>query len=142
MPSLSVRLFSATCLAGVAITHVLDLPDKLSEAHYMAALFCALIAASLVLGAAVLLDRRAHEAIGAAGVLSALTIAGYVWSRTIGFPQLEDHIGMWADPIGIASLVCETALVALAGYRAFGAAAARRPATARPAAHRAPAPQP
>jgi hypothetical protein len=108
------RLIGVVCLLGVGVTHVIDLPDKLEEAHYMAALFCALIAASLVLAAALAAGRHVELAVGAAGVLSALTILGYVLSRTVGLPQLQDHVGMWMDPVGIASLVVETTLVVLA----------------------------
>jgi hypothetical protein len=44
--------------------------------------------------------------------LTAATIVGFVWSRTIGFPQMADHIGEW-DTLGITSLVFEGALLAL-----------------------------
>jgi hypothetical protein len=121
------RVAGAVCLAGVAVTHLIDLPDKLEEAHYMAALFCALIVASLVLATALLLGRRVRDAWLAAGVLAALTIAGFVASRTIGLPQLEDHVGVWGDPVGIASLVFEAALVALAAREVPTAGAGRRP---------------
>ena len=130
-------LLAAVCLGGVAVTHAIDLPDKLEEAHYMAALFCALILASVVLAALLLAGRSTAEAIAAAGVLSALTVVGYVLSRTVGLPQLEDHVGMWGDPVGIASLVFEGVLIALA----IVSPAARRAATG-VAARRAPAPQP
>ena len=102
------------CLAGIAATHLADLPDKLREAHYMAALFCGLIISSLVLAAALLAGVRTREAWRAGAVLAALTIVGYVLSRSVGLPQLADHVGMWWDPWGVASLVCEAALIALA----------------------------
>jgi hypothetical protein len=114
MRSTAVRLTSVACLLGVAATHLMDLPDKLEEAHYMAVMFIGLIASSLVLAAAVAAGRRAETAIAVSGVLAALTIAGFVASRTIGLPQLEDHVGQWEDPIGIVSLVCETVLVVIA----------------------------
>jgi hypothetical protein len=108
------RLTAVVCLLGIAVTHLIDLPDKLREAHYMAAMFCALIVASLVLAAALTLGRHVQLALLAAGMLSALTIIGYVLSRTVGLPQLEDHVGMWMDPVGIASLFVEATLVGLA----------------------------
>src|SRR3954454_21970806 len=112
------RPLAVLCLLGVAVTHVVDLPDKLREAHYMAAMFCALIAASIVLAGALTAGRHVETTLLAAGVLSALTIIGYVLSRTVGLPQLEDHVGMWIDPAGIVSLVCEATLVVL-GARAL-----------------------
>ncbi len=108
------RLTGVVCLLGVAVTHLLDLPDKLEEARYMAAMFCGLIVASLVLAAALAAGRHVQLALCAAGALSALTIIGYVLSRTVGLPQLEDHVGAWIDPVGIASLLVELPLVALA----------------------------
>jgi hypothetical protein len=109
-----IRSVAVVCLVGVAVTHLVDLPDKLREAHYMAAMFCALIAASLLLSGAVVAGRHVETALLAAGVLSALTIIGYLLSRTVGLPELEDHVGMWMDPAGIVSLVCEGTLVVLA----------------------------
>src|SRR5919199_5812322 len=111
---LPVRLAGVGGLAGVAVTHVLDLPDKLSEARYMAVLFCALIASSLLLAVPIALDRATRRVWPIAGALSATTIAGYLLSRTVGLPQLGDHVGMWHDNVGTASLVCESTVVVLA----------------------------
>ena len=113
-PSRTTRAIAVVCLAGVAVTHIIDLPDKLQEAHYMAALFILLIAASVVLAAAIAAGRRVDVALIGAGVLSAMTIVGYVLSRSVGLPEIEDHVGMWLDPDGIASLAFEATLVVLA----------------------------
>ena len=43
MPSARTRLLVIACLGGVAITHLADLPHKLLEAPYLAALFIGLI---------------------------------------------------------------------------------------------------
>lgn len=111
-------------LVGVAITHVLDLPDKLAEAHYMAFLFCCLIVASLLVAALLVTGHALGIAWTAAGVLCAATIVGYVLSRTVGLPQIEDHVGQWTDPIGVSSLVFEAGLVALCVWLRTGAAGA------------------
>jgi hypothetical protein len=124
------RAVAIACLAGVAVTHVLDLPDKLAEAHYMAALFCCLILASVILAAALLVDRHTDLALAVSGLLAAMTICGYVLSRTVGLPQIEDHVGQWGDPIGIASLVFEAALVWVAVH-----AARKRPVLAPEGSH-------
>jgi hypothetical protein len=102
------------CLAGIALTHVADLPDKLEEAHYMAAMFIALIVSSLVLAAALAAGYRTRDAWRAGAVLSAATLVGYVLSRSVGLPQLEDHVGMWLDPWGVAACTCEAIFIALA----------------------------
>jgi len=103
-------------LAGMAYCHIKDVGIKFDEhVYYMAALFCANIAASVLLIPALIAfggsgDRRARTAWMAAGALAAATIAGFLWSRTIGFPQMEDHVGEW-DALGLASLGFESVIV-------------------------------
>jgi spore coat protein A len=109
-----VRFAGVVGLLGIAVTHLLDLPDKLSEARYMAVLFCALIASSLLLAVPIALDRATRRVWPIAGALSATAIAGFLLSRTVGLPQLGDHVGMWQDNAGTASLVCESTVVVLA----------------------------
>jgi hypothetical protein len=134
-PALGVAVVA---LAGMAYCHIEDVGMKFDEhVYYMAALFCANIAASVLLIPALLVfggrgDRRAAAVWGAAGALAAMTIAGFVWSRTIGFPQMQDHVGAW-DELGLASLVFESLLVlaslrALVGAPVVGTARPRRTA--------------
>lgn len=120
----------AVALAGMAYCHIQDVGMKFDEhVYYMGALFCGNIAASLLLIPAVLMyggrrDSRAYGVWAAAAALALLTIAGFLWSRTIGFPQMADHIGEW-DRLGLASLVFESIVVVVAATRLSG-----RPATA------------
>jgi len=99
-------------LAGMAYCHIKDVGMKFDEhVYYMAALFCCNIAVSLALIPLLLYAGRlpARPAAGvwaSAGALAVLTIAGFLWSRTIGFPQMDDHVGEW-NALGIASLVFE-----------------------------------
>jgi hypothetical protein len=44
-----------------------------------------------------------------------MVLAGFVLSRTTGLPQATDDIGNWGEPLGIASMFVEGALIALAG---------------------------
>ena len=103
-------------LAGMAYCHIKDVGMKFDEhVYYMAALFCGNIAASLLLIPAVLIfgdrgDRREIAVWAAVGALASLTIAGFLWSRTVGFPQMEDHVGEW-DVLGLSSLAFESVLV-------------------------------
>jgi len=68
-----------------------------------------------------------------AGAVALLPLIGYLLSRSVGLPQLEDHVGDWLNPAGVASLVCEAVLVVLSATRLWrrdgesrgGAAAAR-----------------
>jgi hypothetical protein len=108
---------TAIALAGMAYCHISDVGMKLDEhVYYMAGLFFANIAASLALIPAVLtverLEHRARAVWASAGGLALLTIGGFLWSRTIGFPQMADHIGHW-DVLGLTSLGFETVVVAV-----------------------------
>src|SRR3954471_12957403 len=103
-------------LAGMAYCHIKDVGMKFDEhVYYMATLFCCNIVASLLLIPAVVAygargDRRARTVWAAAGALAMLTVAGFLWSRTIGFPQMQDHVGEW-DRLGLASLAFESVIV-------------------------------
>ena len=106
------RALGALGLLGIALIHLLDLPGKFGETPYMAWLYVGLIVAAGVLAASLVLggDRWIWQA--AAG-LSASVILGYVLSRTTGLPQATDDIGNWGEPLGIASLFVEGAVIAL-----------------------------
>jgi hypothetical protein len=111
-------------LLGVAATHASDLADHLVDAHYLAALFCALVVGSAVASIGLALLDNAGPAWLLAGVMSASSIAGYVVSRAVGLPQIPDHIGQWTSVAGVISLVAESALVAMS-VCALASAAAR-----------------
>lgn len=53
----------------------------------------------------------------AAGLLQAMTMIGYVLSRTTGLPGATDDIGTWSERLGLASLLIEGCLVLLCAYR-------------------------
>jgi hypothetical protein len=44
-----------------------------------------------------------------------MVLTGFVLSRTTGLPQATGDIGNWSEPLGIASMFVEGALIALAG---------------------------
>jgi hypothetical protein len=102
------------CLLGIAGTHLLDVEHKFEEAPYMAALFVLLIVASNALALVFAAARRIPAPVWwFAASLAIGPFVGYLWSRSIGLPQIEDHVGHWADPFGTASLVFEATLLAL-----------------------------
>jgi hypothetical protein len=107
------RAIGVICLAGIAVTHLIDLPAKIQEAPYMAVLFCGLIVASAGLGIALAIGRRPAILWPLAGAIALPPLIGYVLSRSVGLPELEDHVGDWLTPAGVASLVFETVLVAI-----------------------------
>jgi xanthine/uracil permease len=72
--------------------------------------FIALILASLVL-AGILAVQDNRTAWLAAGALAAAVIVGYAVSRTTGMPGAMDDVGNWLEPLGLASLFVEGAVV-------------------------------
>jgi hypothetical protein len=100
-------------LIAIAVLHVAAAGGEWEDARWLFWAFMALagvsaaVAARLTLG----LDRWARPVVLG---LALAPIAGYVLSRTTGLPGATDDVGDWADPLGIATLAVEAALVALA----------------------------
>jgi hypothetical protein len=120
----AVRCTLVVGLAAIAVIHAVDSVGKWSEAPYMFWMYMALIAGCIVLGGAILFS-RSKLPVAAAGGLAAIVLAAYVVNRTIGMPNATDDIGNWTEPLGLASIVVEgfVVAVALGGVRKAGAAA-------------------
>jgi hypothetical protein len=108
-----LRWLAAATLVASGIVHIPVIPMHLEEAPYIGYLFIALTAVCFALAAAVLLvDSILVWAAG--GVVTALAVIAYVLSRTVGLPQIQDDIGNWSEPLGIAAITAETLTVLLA----------------------------
>ena len=51
----------------------------------------------------------------ASAVVTALALAGFLLSRTVGLPQIGDDIGNWTEPLGFPAVGAEALVVVLAG---------------------------
>jgi hypothetical protein len=127
------RTVAIGALGGIALIHVLELPDAFAETTYLGILFVCAVVASLLLAATLTrtTDRRVWAA---ACALPVLILLGYVLSRTSGLPGFSDDVGVWSEPLGLASMVVEGLLICLtaellatrwsarvgAGSRSFG----------------------
>lgn len=125
----AIRATTAVGLAGIGVIHLVDGIDKYHETRYVFWMYMALIAGCLVTAAAVLLSRSRLTLLAAAG-LAASAFAGYVLSRTTGLPNATEDIGNWAEPLGLASLFVEGAVVVLAGAHGLRLTTARRSSSA------------
>jgi hypothetical protein len=121
----AARAVAAVGLAGIALIHLLDSIGKFQETPYMGWMYVGLMLACLT-AAAALIRANLREAWLAAIALPASAIAGYTLTRTVGLPQAHGDIGNWSEPLGLAALFVEGAVIAIAGY----ALAALRPAPA------------
>ena len=109
----AVRAATAIGLAGIAVIHAVDGVGKWSETRYLFWLYMALIVAAIITAAGVLFSHSPRWLLAAAG-LAAGAFAGYVINRTVGLPQATGDIGNWTEPLGLASLLVEGFVVAVA----------------------------
>jgi hypothetical protein len=102
-------------MLGIALIHLLDVIGKIKETPYLGVMYIALMIASVVV-AFYLLHTGSTLAWAAAGLLAAATLAGFILSRTTGLPNASDDVGNWTEPLGLASMFVEGAMVILAAY--------------------------
>lgn len=93
-----------------AAAHIPVIAPHLDKATYMGALFIILTTACLVLAAAVLI-RDAPVVYGLAVPTCGLAIIGYAATRLVAFPELDDDLGNWLEPLGVVSIVAEAVVV-------------------------------
>jgi hypothetical protein len=122
----TLRALGFVGMLGIALIHLLDVIGKIKETPYLGVMYIALMAASIVVAFAILHTGR-PLAWAAAGLLAAATLTGFVLSRTTGLPSSSDDIGNWTEPLGMASMFVEGAVIALAAYALALARRERRP---------------
>ena len=106
-PSPTIKWLAIAAILGTGLIHVVEAPDAFGEAPYKGLLFVGNGVAALVVAIAIYRDQRVL------GWLLGLLVAGgailaYVASRTIGLPGLPAEPDAWLEPMGVASLLCET----------------------------------
>jgi hypothetical protein len=106
------RGVGAAGILGVGLIHFIDVVGKFHETAYVGVLYVALIAASFVVARRLIMVGDRHSWLLAGGLAGA-TFAAYAVSRTVGLPASSHDIGNWAEPLGLASLFVEGAVVAL-----------------------------
>lgn len=112
--STGIRNLSIAGMIAIAVIHLLDTPDKLAETPYLGWLYIGLIIAATATAFALYAHYQFQRAWIASAVLAGSTFAGYCLSRTTGLPRSTEDIGNWTEPLGIASLIIEAAIVILA----------------------------
>jgi hypothetical protein len=110
---IGTRATVAVGLAGIALIHLLDSIGKWSETRYLFWMYVALMIASLATAGWVLFT-RSRTALLVATAVAASALVGYVVNRTVGMPGATEDIGNWTEPLGLASLFVEGAVVAAA----------------------------
>ena len=121
-PSRTVTIIG---LSGIGLIHLLDSVDTYSETRWLFWAYVALMASTIIVAGA-LLHRPDARWFAAAALLAATPIAGFILSRTTGLPGADDDIGAWTEPLGLASLWVEGAVLATSSYALALLAATRR----------------
>jgi hypothetical protein len=110
------RHAAALLLVTTAAIHIDLVPEHLREAPYAGILF-ALLAASTLLLAGLVLVRDQSTAWTVTGAISVAAIAGYALSRSVGLPSMGDDIGDSLNPLGLAAVCAETLTVLISLQR-------------------------
>jgi hypothetical protein len=122
----TLRALGFVGMLAIALIHLLDVIGKIKETPYLGVMYIALMVASVAV-AFYLLHTGSALAWAAAGLLAAATLIGFVLSRTTGLPHASDDIGNWTEPLGLASMFVEGAVIVVAGYAWALARDERRP---------------
>lgn len=112
------RAVVAVGLVTIAVIHLLDLPGKWEEVRYLGWGYIGVIVTSLVL-ADLVLRRDDRRVTGAAGLVSASVLIGFMINRTVGMPGAIGAIGNWGEPLGVAALVAEAVVLWVAAHSAL-----------------------
>ena len=113
------RFAGAALALAVAGIHIADqggfpgskTPDYVGVGFYLLEGVSVLTAAALLVPLASRLSAAAWAI--AATFVSAGPLLGYVLSRGLGLPDYDDDLGNWTEPLGVLSLLVESALLAL-----------------------------
>lgn len=111
--STGLRSVIVATMTAAAVAHLPVIAPHLEEAPYMGYLFIALTAACLAL-AAVIATADAAWAYPATIAVCGAAVIGYAATRVVAFPMLADDVGNWFEPLGVVSVLTESATVAFA----------------------------
>jgi hypothetical protein len=111
----TLRALGFVGMLAIALIHLLDVIGKIKETPYLGVMYIALMVAGVAV-AFYLLHTGSALAWAAAGLLAAATLIGFILSRTTGLPNASDDIGNWTEPLGLASMFVEGAVIVVAGY--------------------------
>ena len=108
----TVKWLAIAAILATGLIHVVEAQEAFGEATYKGLLFVANGVGALVAAIGIYRHQRTF------GWLLGLLVAGgailgYVASRTIGLPALPAEPDAWLEPLGVASLMCETLFVML-----------------------------
>lgn len=118
---LLARGLAVVGLVGIALVHLVELPDTFRETATLGALFAILVVASA--GVAAGLVHVDHTRLWQLTALVAVApIAGYVLTRSVALPFDDEDVGNWLEPLGLVSLFIQASVLGLCAYVLLGRA--------------------
>lgn len=115
MKSKLLQWLAIILIVQIGMLHILTAQKEYEEAAYMGYLFAANFFGALI--AAWGIYHRWLWGWMLGFVISVGSIAGYIWSRTLGMPKM--NVEEWSSPYGIVSLALEGAFILLVVFRSW-----------------------
>jgi hypothetical protein len=110
-----LRATGVVALLAIGAIHFLQIVPTVEQTPLLGVGYVALIAASVVVAAWLVVANDAR-AWAAAGLLSTAILAGYAFTRLFGTTFDNQDVGNWSCMLGLASIFVEGSLVALSVY--------------------------
>ncbi len=109
------RVAGIGLLAAIVVVHLADIRDKFEEVPYLGIGYVLLIAACVAAAGLLAQPNAVWRDRGwmIGGVTAALTLLGFVLTRTVGLPSATEDIGNWHETLGVWSMITEGAMVLL-----------------------------
>lgn len=115
MKSKYLQWFAIVLIIEIGLLHIITAQKEYDEAVYMGYLFAANFFGSLIAAFGIYHKQLWGWILGL--VISVGSIAGYIWSRTLGMPSM--NVEEWFSPYGIVSMSLEGIFVVLVLLRAW-----------------------
>jgi hypothetical protein len=109
MKNKALHWFSMAAIIQVGLFRLYETPRAFDASRYMGVLFAATFILALIAALRIYRDEAWGWTLGA--LISAGSMAGFIWTRTFGFAGIERQ--NWLDPLGLVSLVIEIGFICL-----------------------------
>jgi hypothetical protein len=113
MKSKILQWLALVLILETGLLHFVTAQAEFEEAAYLGYLFMANFLAALVAAYGIYRFKAWGWALGA--FIAAGSMAGYIWSRTLGMPGME--VEAWVTPYGLVALGVEGLFLLLCGFR-------------------------